>query len=191
MEHPRRRPKYVHRERTRHGKTVYYFRRGNGPRVRLNGELGSQEFWKDYALAASGPQVPIVPRRERLDPAQRARRNEISLCVRRALPAAKHRAKKRGMAFDLTEEWVLEQMERQGLKCALTGIPFLDDDAHYRVRAYAPSLDRIDNSFGYTTDNVRIVIFAVNAMLLDWGEEIFHRVAEGYRKERASPTSAI
>jgi hypothetical protein len=183
MEIRKRQPKHILRERTRHGKTVYYFRRNKSGRVRLDGEYGSAEFWKNYAVAASGALLPEGnPPRERLD--QRIKRGEIELCIRRALPAAKHRAKKRGMAFDLTEEWVREQMQRQDFKCALTGIPFLTDEEGYRVRAYAPSLDRIDNAWGYTTDNVRIVVFAINLMLSDWGEEVFHRVAKGYRQVR-------
>ena len=174
------RPKHILCERTRHGRQVYYYRRGKSRRVRLDGEYGSEEFWKNYAVAASGILPEGQARREKLD--RRIKRGEIELCIRRALPTAKHRAKKRGMAFDLTEEWVKEQMERQDFKCALTGIPFLADEVAYRVRAYAPSLDRIDNAWGYTTDNVRIVVFAVNLMLSDWGEEVFDRVAKGYRQ---------
>ena len=84
------------------------------------------------------------------------------------------------MAFDLTENWVKEQMKRQDFKCALTSIPFLADELGYRVRAFAPSLDRIDNAFGYTPDNVRIVVFAINVMLSDWGEQVFRRVSDDY-----------
>jgi hypothetical protein len=176
-----RRPKGLHRETNRHGKTVYYFRNGHELRLRLDGDYGSDEFWKSYALAASG-----VVRNNRPAPyetrEQRNRRREMSLCLRRALPAAKQRAAKRHLPFDLTEEWALEQIKRQDFKCALTGILFqAEDDDPGRLRAYAPSLDRIDCSKGYTIDNVRIVIVAINIMLLDWGEEIFHRVAKAYR----------
>ena len=110
-------PKGIQRERTRHGNVVFYYRRGRSRRVRLEGDYGSEEFWKSYGLASSGALLPEgTSRRERLD--QRIKRSEIELCIRRALPAAKHRAKKRGMAFGLTEEWVKEQMKRQGFKCA-------------------------------------------------------------------------
>jgi hypothetical protein len=180
-------PKHVQRETTRHGRRVYYFRRSNkSRRVRLEGEYGSDEFWKSYALAASGIVPEGILRRERVDPDQRAKRDAIALCVHRSLARAKHRAKKRGMAFNLTEEWVLEQMKQQDCKCALTGIPFLADEEGYRVRALAPSLDRIDCAWGYTTDNVRIVVFAVNAMLSDWGEELFSRIVDGYRRKVGS-----
>jgi hypothetical protein len=176
------RPQHIQREITRHGREVYYFRKTGSIRVRLDGEYGSPEFWKNYALAASG----AIPdgNRPRGGLKQRDKRREMSLSIRQALPAAKHRAAKRGLPFDLTEDWALEQIKRQNFKCALTGIPFLDDDDKRRVRAYAPSFDRIDNSKGYTIDNVRIVVFAINAMLLDWGEEVFYRVSNGYRHVR-------
>jgi integrase len=45
---------YVQRETSRHGKTVWYFRRGDGPRIRLRGDYGSAEFAASYALAATG-----------------------------------------------------------------------------------------------------------------------------------------
>ena len=52
--------KYVVRQITQHGKTVYYFRKGKGPRTRLPGVPGSEEFEKAYlaaraAVGVSGP----------------------------------------------------------------------------------------------------------------------------------------
>jgi hypothetical protein len=41
---PRPRPPHLHRQVTRHGKTVWYVRVGKGPRVRIRGEFGSPEF---------------------------------------------------------------------------------------------------------------------------------------------------
>lgn len=48
---PRPRKPYVQREVTRHGKTVWYFRRGDGPRIRLHGEYESPEWLRDYERA--------------------------------------------------------------------------------------------------------------------------------------------
>lgn len=48
---PRPRKPYVQREKTRHGKTVWYFRRGDGPRVRLSGDYESPEWLADYERA--------------------------------------------------------------------------------------------------------------------------------------------
>ena len=56
---PRPRKPYVQKEVTRHGKIVWYFRRGKEKRVRLPGAFGSSEFNAAYAAALSGqPPVP-------------------------------------------------------------------------------------------------------------------------------------
>lgn len=46
--------KFINIERTRHGRVVYYFRPGNGPRKRLPDTYGSDEFWKAYHAALAG-----------------------------------------------------------------------------------------------------------------------------------------
>ncbi|WP_285295652.1 tyrosine-type recombinase/integrase [Aureimonas altamirensis] len=56
---PRAKFPYVQAERNRHGKKVYYFRRGDGPRTRLRGDYGSPEFMDGYNAALTGQ--PIQP----------------------------------------------------------------------------------------------------------------------------------
>jgi len=51
---PRPRPPYLLRETTRHGVVVWYFRRGDGPRIRIRGEYGSPEFMAAYQAAVAG-----------------------------------------------------------------------------------------------------------------------------------------
>lgn len=59
MEDMRRRlPPYVYRERTRHGRWVYYFRRGKGTRIRLPDDLASPEFEAAYRTALTGAAPP-------------------------------------------------------------------------------------------------------------------------------------
>lgn len=57
---PRPRKPYIHREVTRHGTTVWYFRRGKGPRIRLPGIFGSPEFNAAYDAALAGEPVKQV-----------------------------------------------------------------------------------------------------------------------------------
>ncbi|HWZ73954.1 MAG TPA: integrase, partial [Casimicrobiaceae bacterium] len=45
---PKPRPPHLHRQETRHGRFVWYVRRGHGLRVRPKAEYGSQEFWAEY-----------------------------------------------------------------------------------------------------------------------------------------------
>jgi integrase len=55
---PRPRPPHLHREVTRHGKTVWYARIGKGPRIRLLAEYGSGDFEAEYQAALSGTPRP-------------------------------------------------------------------------------------------------------------------------------------
>jgi integrase len=48
---PKRRPPYLHSERTRHGALVWYVRRHHGGRVRLRAGYGSAAFWQEYNAA--------------------------------------------------------------------------------------------------------------------------------------------
>ncbi len=57
---PRKLHAHVYREKTRHGRTVWYFRRGKGPRTRLPGEYDSPEFMAAYHAALAGTAVKQV-----------------------------------------------------------------------------------------------------------------------------------
>jgi integrase len=51
---PKKRPPFLHRERSRHGIPVWYVRRDHGPRIRLRAEYDSAEFWEEYKAALAG-----------------------------------------------------------------------------------------------------------------------------------------
>lgn len=51
---PRPRPPNLHKETSRHGKTVWYVRVGKGPRIRLKAEYGTPEFDEAYKAAING-----------------------------------------------------------------------------------------------------------------------------------------
>lgn len=59
---PRPRKPYIQKEVTRHGKTVWYFRRGKGKRIRLSGTFGSAEFNRSYDAALSGAEIAPQPK---------------------------------------------------------------------------------------------------------------------------------
>src|SRR3954451_17388423 len=48
------RPPHLHRERTRHGRMIWYVRMGKGPRIRIREEFGTPQFSKAYNAAISG-----------------------------------------------------------------------------------------------------------------------------------------
>jgi integrase len=53
-EMPRKLPKYVVREITRHKTVKFYFRRGKGARIRLPDDITSEEFERQYLAAFAG-----------------------------------------------------------------------------------------------------------------------------------------
>ena len=77
---PRKLPLYVSREKTRHGKWVYYFRIGKGERLRLP-DYGSPEFDAAYRSALTG--TPIV--RKQAQPALKS----LKWLVERYMESAK------------------------------------------------------------------------------------------------------
>lgn len=88
--------------------------------------------------------------------------------------SAKQRAKRKKLEYSLSVDVLILISESQNNQCSLTGIPFdLKSSHEYRVRPFAPSIDRIDNSKGYTLDNIRIVCIIVNKAKNEYSQEIF------------------
>jgi site-specific recombinase XerD len=54
---PRPRPPHLHREHNRHGKPVWYVRKGKGERIRIKHEYGTPEFTEAYEAAIAGQTV--------------------------------------------------------------------------------------------------------------------------------------
>ncbi len=95
---------------------------------------------------------------------------------------ARHRAKIKEIPFEIDAqgEGRLQQVIDAGL-CQLTGIPFnLDDGKTWD----SPSLDRIDNSKGYSLENVRVVLYCVNVMANLWGENKIVEIAGAIMERR-------
>ena len=84
--------------------------------------------------------------------------------AKRWAAAVKQSAKQRGLAYDLTEEWFEERLDRG--KCELSGLPirtklYKPKDVGQR-NFYSPSVDRIDNNIGYIPSNCRLVCWGYN-----------------------------
>lgn len=55
---PRPRPEGLQREKTRHGRVVWYYRAGHGrPRIRIRAEYGTPEFRAEYEAAKAGEPI--------------------------------------------------------------------------------------------------------------------------------------
>ena len=85
---------------------------------------------------------------------------------------AKSRCKDKGVELHITQEWIKEHLRRG--TCELTGIPFnLEPPSEGLTRLPdAPSLDRIDKHKHYTEDNTRVILWAVNCALAEYGTEV-------------------
>ena len=77
----------------------------------------------------------------------------------------------RNLSFNITKEDVWRAFEKQNKKCALSGLPlsFLDGSA---------SVDRINNSLGYETNNIQIVHTDINAMRSDYSVDYFIKMCK-------------
>ena len=54
---PKKPPQFIVSQTTRHGRKVWYFRRGKGPRTRLPDEYDTPEFWSAYHKALTGEEL--------------------------------------------------------------------------------------------------------------------------------------
>lgn len=92
---------------------------------------------------------------------------------------AKNRAKNKNLVYELNAIIIKEIVENQGNKCALTGISFnFERNNQNRNRPFVPSIDRINNEKGYTTDNIQIVCCIVNKAKNEYQQEIFDEMCE-------------
>ena len=86
----------------------------------------------------------------------------------RLLSACKLRAKKKGLEFSITLEWVQQRL--QAGVCEVTGIPFELKGAR---NPFQPSIDRIDSSKPYTPENCRVVLWIINTAKHTLAEDDF------------------
>ncbi len=77
--------------------------------------------------------------------------------------AAKHRAKRKGIAFNITIKELETIFKKQKGKCFYSGLDMtlIEDDR------YVLSIDRVDSSIGYILSNVVLVCSVVNSMKND------------------------
>jgi hypothetical protein len=108
-----------------------------------------------------------------------AEQNAIETYVTYLMTGSRARAKEKKVPHNLRRLGVLEMLVMQQYKCAVSSLPFsmdgLGDDPF--LRPFAPSIDRVDNGGGYTTENCRIVCRIVNFAMGKWGTDALRTVA--------------
>jgi hypothetical protein len=140
------RPKHVYVRKGR-----FYFERKDAGCHRLHGELGSEQFESEYLdimrkLAAAKHIGLVTPDGQ-----------DHFISMERQ---ARLRATKYGREFTLPKGWMRAQYEAQSGKCAITGRLMVKD--RHRHAPWAPSIDRLDSTKGYTPDNCRLIGYILN-----------------------------
>jgi hypothetical protein len=92
------------------------------------------------------------------------------------LYTSKHTAKKRASRLSrndesgvhtITYDDILAKAAEQKFRCAVSGIPLVFRSKHM----WSASLDRLDNSKGYTPDNIRLTLQRFNPSHRSWNDE--------------------
>lgn len=76
----------------------------------------------------------------------------------------------------------------QDFKCALSGMPFdvaANLEKEFSRNPYMPSLDRIESRGGYTNENTRVVLSALNYAINEWGLDIYKTIAANVLSQAA------
>lgn len=100
----------------------------------------------------------------------RNQRESTASRASKLVASAKRRAELKSIPFDLTVEWLLSRLDL-GV-CEATGISF---SMSAKRNWNTPSLDRRIPAEGYTKQNTRVVLFALNVACGNWGE---HRLID-------------
>ncbi|MDE2020726.1 MAG: hypothetical protein KGJ13_10355 [Patescibacteria group bacterium] len=98
------------------------------------------------------------------------------------LDAARRRSVERNLPFDLDDAWA---QARWTGRCELSDIPFIIGARGNGPRYFAASIDRIKPELGYTKENARFILWAINAFKYTGTDEDLFMVAEALMKKRS------
>lgn len=106
--------------------------------------------------------------REKIREREKTYKNSFNGRLRALLGSSNKYAKQRKQEFSITYEDLIELWNLQEGLCSITKIPMqLESGTRQNKNYYRISIDRIDNSIGYTRENIHLVCFAVNQMKSD------------------------
>jgi len=113
---------------------------------------------------------------------QRMRRKRTSAPIEMVLKGIKDRARKQGVAFNLTKDWYLAHMNI----CAVTGIELEPPGATRGIGGpWRAEVDRIKAGGDYTMDNCRLVCAMYNKAKQNWTDEEVLKMAEALTGEKS------
>lgn len=97
------------------------------------------------------------------------------------IKGARQRAKEKGLPFSLRVRAIQAKIDR-GI-CEVSGLPLnLEGGRTWD----SPSIDRIVPELGYTPDNTRVVCFAVNSAMGDWGLDKLLEITDAIKEKQRS-----
>jgi hypothetical protein len=79
--------------------------------------------------------------------------------IRVRVEGAKHRAIRKGLVFELTDDIILQKLKEQDGKCYISKQELILEENNW----YGLSLDRLDSNMGYTIENTILVTKFVNS----------------------------
>lgn len=88
----------------------------------------------------------------------------------------KYHAQKRRLVFEITIEDAWRQFVKQDRLCAFTGLIITFPERLSKNTNHTASLDRVDNTKGYTIDNIQWVHKDVNQMKSNYSQERFLQI---------------
>jgi hypothetical protein len=99
--------------------------------------------------------------------------------------ARKRDAKKARLEFTLPLETVVLALQLG--TCEATGLLFNMKAGRGKAGPFSPSIDRKDSTKGYTPENSRMVLWALNAACGKWGEEVLWKIVAARWPSRIRP----
>jgi hypothetical protein len=116
---------------------------------------------------------------------ENANKDIVNYRAKILLQSAKTRARYKDLDFELELDWIKQKLQLG--KCEATGLNFVftrygEFKETKKLNPYAPSLDRIDSSLGYTVDNTQIVIIAFNKFKSDTAQHKVINIAKAIVK---------
>lgn len=117
--------------------------------------------------------LSIIDKKEYIDYQKKWSESNI---VKVRVLAAKHRAKRKGLEFNIDENFINYLLIKQNYKCYYSDIKLDMIYIGSETNNFNPntlSIDRINSKLGYTKDNVVLVTAIVNSMKNDLSENLF------------------
>ena len=104
--------------------------------------------------------------------------NPSDVRFRRMANLGKHRSKQKGWDHDIDYEWIRDNITD---KCPKCGVEY-SYDLDIKMNPFAPSLDRIDPTKGYTKENCIITSWIYNCGKNAYNEETLYIICKAFLK---------